>query len=252
MAHSNVTNERRSAPRTRLRGAATLWRMHRVLDRYALCDLSVRGCAVRGPRPVQPGKLYHAVLCIEAHRHCLRVSAWVARQVQHSPLVWSLGLRFFEPISCFVPELSARMGRVLVAHPSPSRRGVLGAALIALGYEAVEVGSQTEAIWELENGPADYLAAFVADTLSDADGQTLLYFLQTFYPSTRRVLLSGQTTTERLDPCDLAHATLRPPFTKERLDALLADASAFYPSPPTSKYGSSGSATLAHSEQNRT
>lgn len=251
MPASALDTDRRSAPRAPVGGAVTLWQRHRIHERYALCDLSVGGCLLRGPRPGEPGKLYYAVLSIEGHRHCLRRAAWIVRQWEQSPQTWSLGLGFFEPCSAFVPELVSHKGRVLVAHPSPGRRDALAAATVALGYETVEASNLAEALWELENGPSDFLTAFVAHDLGDSDGENLLEYMRSFYPATRRVLLGNGAAFDGTVPCG-AHAVLCAPFSTAQLAAEIPDPISVYPSPPTSKHGSNGSTDVAHSAQNNT
>jgi hypothetical protein len=245
--------DRRNAPRAGVSGTVTLWRRHRIHERYALCDLSVGGCLLQGPRPGEPGKLYHAVLCIEGHRHSLRRPAWIVRQWQQTERLWSLGLGFFEPCSAFVPELVSHKGRVLVAHRSPARRDALAAAIVSLGYEAVEAGSLAEALWEVENGPSDFLTAFVAHDLGDgSDGENLLEYMRSFYPATHRVLLGNRDAFGGAVACGPALAVLCAPFSTTRLAAEIPDPISLYPSPPTSKYGSNGSTDAAHSAQNST
>jgi CheY-like chemotaxis protein len=250
-ALSRETN-RRSAPRAAVRGSATLWHLRRIHARYVLRDVSVGGCLLLGSTPAEHGKLYHAVLCIEGHRHCLRRTAWMVRQAHQAQLGWLLGLGFFEPCGSFLPELVSHRGRVLVAHPSPRRLDAITACLAALGYEAVEAHTQAEAIWQLENGPTDFLLALVASHIGESDGQNLLNYVCTFYPHTRRVLLHAPGAINRPNlPPGLAHALLAEPFTTDQLAELIPDATTLYPSPPTSKHGSSGSIAVAHSSQNR-
>lgn len=192
-----LRGERRRAYRVAVDGTGFLWHGDRLSGCYALSDISTGGCLLRHGPDVDPGYGYRLVLHVTA-RPAIRLPARVVR-CRHDAGACDIGVRFtarppraqdqihdlvmrnLEGSNCM------RAGRVLVLHPDAVRRRPLAETIRLLGYEVVEACTPLEAVWELENGPMDIRAVFVAGGVGD--GSDIVRFIAVRYPQVRRVLV---------------------------------------------------------------
>jgi CheY-like chemotaxis protein len=194
-------SERRRSFRVGVLGNALLWHGNQIAGRFRLVDLSIGGCQLRGKLPAEDAAEFELVIELGAYG-AMRLPAKLVRQRLLSRSEHELGMMFSEhpPATedrihdLVMANLEAERpmggGRVLHVDPNVARRRALRESISPLGYTVIESDSAVDAVWELENGPADFHAVLVSRWLERADGRDLVRFIGERYEGVHRVLIA--------------------------------------------------------------
>ncbi len=222
--------ERRRSFRVGIVGSALLWHKQRIAGRFRIVDVSIGGCQLRGPR-AEEGVDYGLVLELGEHG-AMRLPAKLVRSRTIDVGEHELGLLFraHPPatedrihdlvMANLETERPTGSGRVLLVDPSPARRRALRDSITPLGYVVVDAESAVDAVWELENGPANFHAVLVSRWLDRADGRDLVRFIGERYEGVHRVLLTETQGSSQHN----ADSVLPGPFDREHLRARMPSA----------------------------
>lgn len=193
--------ERRRSFRVGVNGDALLWHRNHIAGRFKIVDLSIGGCLLREGPAGETGTEYHLVLALDEHG-AMRLPARLVRQRSLDDRGYEVGMEF----GAHPPATEDRIhdlvmanieaarpagsGRVLIVESDPERRRALRESIGPLGYIVVEANTPVDAVWELENGPADFHAVLVARWLGRCDGRDLVRFIGERYTGVHRVLVT--------------------------------------------------------------
>jgi CheY-like chemotaxis protein len=224
--------ERRKSFRVGVNGRALLWNKNSIAGRFRVVDLSIGGCLLRDEGPeIADDPEYRLVLEL-GPEGAIRLPARLVRQRKLDAGLIELGMQF----STHPPATEDRIhdlvmanieaerptgsGRVLVVDPDPLRRRALRESIGPLGYVVVEADSPVDAVWELENGPADFHAVLVSRWLGRCDGRDLVRFIGERYTGVHRVLVTEHEAPE----VHAADCVLPGPFDRSHLRAKMPNA----------------------------
>lgn len=224
--------ERRKSFRVGVNGRALLWNKNSIAGRFRIVDLSIGGCLLRdcGPDTMDETE-YRVVLELGPHG-AIRLPARLVRVRKLEDGIIELGMQF----SAHPPATEDRIhdlvmqnieaerptgsGRVLIVDPDAMRRRILRESIGPLGYVVVEADSPVDAVWELENGPADFHAVLVSRWLGRCDGRDLVRFIAERYTGVHRVLVTDREAPE----VHAADSVLPGPFDRSHLRATMPNA----------------------------
>lgn len=224
--------ERRKSFRVGVTGRALLWNKNVIAGRFRIVDLSIGGCLLRdASRQMIDDAEYRLVLELGSYG-AIRLPAKLVRQRDLGEGVVELGMQFCTHppatedrihdlvMANLEAERPSGSGRVLIVDPDPLRRRALRESIGPLGYVVVEADSPVDAVWELENGPADFHAVLVSRWLGRCDGRDLVRFIGERYTGVHRVLVTEREAPE----VHAADSVLPGPFDRSHLRATMPNA----------------------------
>jgi len=177
---------------------ATVFHKGKLCGFYAVQDVSIGGCSLRGGPPRQVGEQVDILLHLP-HRAPLALSAQVRRRDS-----LSMGLKFEhttpkaeDSIQDFVVETFASAttdnGRVaLVVEPRHAERQALVRTLRELGRRAIGVATALDAVQMLVEEGAHVDTVFIEAVSDSLPSLELVEFLSHNHPRIRRVLIGEQ------------------------------------------------------------
>jgi len=177
---------------------ATVFHKGKLCGFYAVQDVSIGGCSLRGGPPRQVGEQVDILLHLP-HRAPLALSAQVRRRDS-----LSMGLKFEhttpkaeDSIQDFVVETFASAttdnGRVaLVVEPRHAERQALVRTLRELGRRAIGVATALDAVQMLVEEGAHVDTVFIEAVSESLPSLELVEFLSHNHPRIRRVLIGEQ------------------------------------------------------------
>ena len=224
--------ERRKSFRVGVNGRALLWNKNSIAGRFRIVDLSIGGCLLRDAGgEVDDETEYRLVLELGEHG-AIRLPARLVRQRHVGDGVLELGMAFCAHppatedrihdlvMANLEAERPTGSGRVLIVDPDAERRRALRESIGPLGYVVVEADCPVDAVWELENGPADFHAVLVSRWLGRCDGRDLVRFIGERYTGVHRVLVTEREAPE----VHAADSVLPGPFDRSHLRASMPSA----------------------------
>lgn len=225
--------ERRKSFRVGVNGRALLWNKNSIAGRFSLVDLSIGGCLLRDDEghEVDDAPEYRLVLELDRH-HAIRLPARLVRQRRLDAGKRELGMVFCAHppatedrihdlvMANIEAERPTGSGRVLIVDQDAQRRRALRESIGPLGYTVVEADSPVDAVWELENGPADFHAVLVSRWLGRCDGRDLVRFIGERYSGVHRVLVTDREAPE----VHAADSVLPGPFDRSHLRSTMPSA----------------------------
>jgi len=232
MTDDEGSAERRKSFRVGVNGRALLWNKNVIAGRFRVVDLSIGGCLLRDSgREMIDDAEYRLVLELGSYG-AIRLPAKLVRQRRLNEGLVELGMQFCTHppatedrihdlvMANLEAERPTGSGRVLIVDPDPQRRRALRESIGPLGYVVVEADSPVDAVWELENGPADFHAVLVSRWLGRCDGRDLVRFIGERYTGVHRVLVTEREAPE----VHAADSVLPGPFDRSHLRASMPNA----------------------------
>jgi len=224
--------ERRKSFRVGVAGRALLWNKNSIAGRFRIVDVSIGGCLLRDEgREMDDSAEYRLVLEL-GPRGSIRLPARLVRQRKLDAGVLELAMEFCTHppatedrihdlvMANLEQERPTGSGRVLIVDHDLQRRRMLRDSIGPLGYVVVEADSPVDAVWELENGPADFHAVLVSRWLGRCDGRDLVRFIGERYTGVHRVLVTEREAPE----VHAADSVLPGPFDRSHLRATMPNA----------------------------
>jgi CheY-like chemotaxis protein len=224
--------ERRKSFRVGVNGRALLWNKNSIAGRFRIVDLSIGGCLLRDAASVMDDETEYRLVLELGEHGAIRLPARLVRQRHVGDGVLELGMAFCAHppatedrihdlvMANLEAERPTGSGRVLIVDPDPLRRRALRESIGPLGYVVVEADCPVDAVWELENGPADFHAVLVSRWLGRCDGRDLVRFIGERYTGVHRVLVTEREAPE----VHAADSVLPGPFDRSHLRASMPSA----------------------------